>query len=394
MERGADIFLMNIQIKHLLPESQVILIATVVYIPFLFLGYGSDMDTYNVLQVGTHFAKTLDYVPSRGPGFFVFETLEYFFNLAGGSLLTNLSVMIMSLVTLYGFMRLCRQFNIPHARLLGLLLAVHPYHWVNSTCTMDYLFAIGFVFLGIIQVMRGRYFTAGAAMALGIGSRLTAAVTAGGFLAWYFLISPEERKKLLVTGITAAIFSIIFYLPPASFTEWTTRFMTPTVGGQEFWTPYLRVGRFVYKNIYFWGPAAALILSWGFTLGILRKHFLPHPENRGLPILAILVIAAYELFYFGIPTEPAYLLPTVPFWLILMGSTFKEKRLPLYLLLGGLLAANCISINVARPNIENRATDAIYGLWIEPGHLVKDTGIRLEYIRCGYQPCEIAADGK
>ncbi len=250
--------------KRYQPENRVLLAALVLYVPFLFLGYGSDMDTYNVLWAGTNFAQTLDYVPSRGPGFFVFETIQFFLNAAGGSLLTNLSVMGMSLVTLYGFMRLCRQFNIPHWALLGLILAVHPYYCVNSTCTMDYLFALGFVFLGILQVLRGKYFTAGAVMALGVGSRATAVLAAGGFLIWYFLIQADCRKKLLLTGFTAAVFTAVFYLPPASFSEWTMRFLAATIGGQEFWTPYLRVGRFVYKNIYFWGPPAALCLDGVF----------------------------------------------------------------------------------------------------------------------------------
>jgi folate-dependent phosphoribosylglycinamide formyltransferase PurN len=121
--------------KHWQPEKKVLLIALVLYLPFLFLGYGSDMDTYNVLWAGKNFAQTLDYVPSRGPGFFVFETVEYFANQAGGSLLTNLTVMGMSLVMLYGFMRLCREFHVQNAALLGVILAIHPYLWVNSTCT-------------------------------------------------------------------------------------------------------------------------------------------------------------------------------------------------------------------------------------------------------------------
>ncbi len=130
------------------------------------------------------------------------------------------------------------------------------------------------------------------------------------------------------------------------------------------------------------------MLGWGFLKGLFKGQFFYRSENKGLPILALLVIAAYEIFYFGIPTEPSYLLPTVPFWLILMGTAFKNKRLPLYLLLGGLLAANFVSINVARPNVVNKATGAVYGLWLEPGHLVEDVRTRLEFMGCGYQPCE------
>lgn len=378
--------------KKTSPDTLVLLIALALYTPFLFFGYGSDNDTYNVLWTGAYFARTLDYVPSRGPGFFVFETITFFLNALGGSLLTNLGVMAMSLVTLYGFLRFCRRFNVPHSPLLALILAVHPYYWVNSTCTMDYLFALGFVFLGILQVLRGKYFTAGVAMALGVGSRATAVLIAAGFLIWYFLTQPQARKLLIQTGAAAAFFTLVFYLPPASFAEWTPRFLTPTVGGEEFWTTYLRVGRFVYKNIYFWGPLAALALGWALTAGIFKRRFFAQPGQRGLAILALGVILAYEFFYFSIPTEPAYLLPTVPFWLILAGMAFKPDRRPLYLLLAGLLIANFVSINVARPNVVNKATEAVYGLWVEPGHLVEDARTRLAFMDCGYQPCDWAGE--
>lgn len=373
--------------KKISPDTLVILIALVLYMPFLFLGYGSDNDTYKVLWTGSYFVRTLDYVPSRGPGFFVFETITFFLNALGGSLLTNISVMGMSLVTLYSFLRLCRQFDVPNSPLLGLILAVHPYYWVNSTCTMDYLFALGFTFLGILQVLRGKYFTAGAAMALGAGSRATAVLISAGFLIWYYLTQAQARKLLIQTGAAAIFFTLVFYLPPASFTEWRMRFLKLSVGGEEFWTPYLRLGRFVYKNLYFWGPLAALMLGWALVVGVFKRRFFAQPNQRGLALLALGVLLAYEALYLGVPIEPAYLLPTVPFWLILTGMAFKPDRKPLYLLLAGLLIANFVSINVARPNVVNKATGAIYGLWIEPGHLVEDTKTRLEYIACGNWPC-------
>ncbi|MCC6147261.1 MAG: hypothetical protein IT308_06800 [Anaerolineaceae bacterium] len=378
--------------KKTLPDSLVLLIAFILYLPFLFLGYGSDNDTYNVLWTGFNFVRTLDYVPSRGPGFFVFETIIFFLNRLGGSFLTNLAVMGMSLITLVGFLRLCRQFNVPHHSLLALILAVHPYYWVNSTCTMDYLFGIGFVFLGIVQVLRGKYFTGGAAMALGAGSRATSILIAAGFLIWYFIVQPEARKKLIQTGAATAFFTLVFYLPPADFAEWTTRFLKPTVGGEEYWTPYLRLGRFVYKNIYFWGLLASIMLIWGVALGFFKRRFFSQSGQHGLPVLALVLILVYELFYWGIPTEPAYLLPTIPFWLILMGVAFKPDRRLLYLLLVVVFLANFVSLNVARPNKVNQATGAIYGLWVEPGHLVQDVQTRLVFLRCGNRPCNWEGD--
>jgi len=179
----------------------------------------------------------------------------------------------------------------------------------------------------------------------------------------------------------------VFYLPPADFVEWTTRFLRPSVGGEEFWTTYLRIGRFVYKNIYFWGPLATLALGW-VAVGIFKGRVFAQPGQRGLAAMALGIILAYEVLYFSIPIDPAYLLPVVPFWLILAGLAFRYDRRPLYLLLAAVMIANFVSINVARPNIANKATGALYGLWIEPGHLIADARARLAIMDCGYQPCD------
>ncbi|NMB59299.1 MAG: hypothetical protein GYA12_09030, partial [Chloroflexi bacterium] len=74
------------------PDRILLAAAVLLYFPFVFMGYGSDVDTYGVLQAGRHFAQTWDYVPSRGPGFFVFETLMFILDQIGGSFLTNLAV--------------------------------------------------------------------------------------------------------------------------------------------------------------------------------------------------------------------------------------------------------------------------------------------------------------
>jgi hypothetical protein len=164
------------------------------------MGYGSDVDTYGVLQTGRHFAQTWDYVPSRGPGFFVFETIMFILDQIGGSFLTNLAVMVMAVIVLYGFMRLCREYAVPNYHWLCAALMIHPFFWANAACTMDYLMALGFVFIGMIQIRRKHYFTAGAAFALGAGTRLTIALLAGCFLLWQFSIEPACRKKIVQAG--------------------------------------------------------------------------------------------------------------------------------------------------------------------------------------------------
>ena len=125
-------------------DNLFLLIPVFLYLPFIFLGYGPDSDTYEVLRTGNTFIRNFDYIPSRSPGYFVFEVFTFFANRIGGSIATNLAVLFMSLVSLYGFYYLCQALAIPNPKYLVLIVALNPYYWVASTTSMDYIFALGF----------------------------------------------------------------------------------------------------------------------------------------------------------------------------------------------------------------------------------------------------------
>jgi hypothetical protein len=371
-------------------QDRIILaVAAVLYFPFVFMGYGSDIDTYGVLQAGRHFARTLDYVPSRGPGFFVFESITFILDQTGGSFLTNLAIMAMALTILYCFMRLCREYGVPNYHWLCAALMIHPFFWANAACTMDYLMALGFVFFGMVQIRRKHFFTAGAAFALGAGSRLTIALLAGCFMIWQFIIEPPTRKKLIQTGLVFGLATLIFYLPPAHFAQWTTRFMVASVGGQEYWSPLMRIGRWGYKNLMFWSIPGFFFIAGILLVQIIKTRFKVLVQFQGLPLFALATSLLYEFFYIGIPTEPSYLIPTIPLILIALGAASGKAAWPLKTLAVILLASAFVMINIAQPDLLNRATTAQYGLWLEPGHLLELTEERLNYQACNRPACNV-----
>lgn len=354
------------------------------------MGYGADIDTYRVLNAGRNFVQTLDYIPSRGPGFFVFETITFFMDQIGGSILSNLAVMGMSLLILYGFMRLCREYGIPQYHILAAALMIHPFFWSNAACTMDYLMAIGFIFLGFIQVRRRHYFTAGVAFALGAGCRLTSVLLAGGFLLWQFIIEPSRRRNLVQSGLVFSLFTIVFYLPPADFAQWTPRFLVATVGDEQYWASAMRIGRWGYKNLMFWSIPVFAWLVFFIAKGLIKDGKRLLTRYSLFPAFAGFIVLLYEGFYFGIPTEPSYLIPTIPLVLIVFGSAIREVRWPAFVLITMLLVSAFVTINVAQPNLQNLATSAEYGLWVEPGHLAKLTTERLNFQSCGQTNCNFS----
>ncbi|MCX5702955.1 MAG: hypothetical protein NT066_00425, partial [Candidatus Omnitrophica bacterium] len=95
----------------------VILFAFLLYLPLVFLGYGSEAGYYDSRSV-INTAKTLIqqhiYIPSRYPGSIVHELITTLLFMIGGNLLSNLGTLVMSLLLIYFFIKICEYHDIPH----------------------------------------------------------------------------------------------------------------------------------------------------------------------------------------------------------------------------------------------------------------------------------------
>lgn len=360
-----------------LPLWVILTVAAVVYLPLIFLGYGSDSDSYAVVRAGQNFAATLDYVPSRLPGFLVHEIFTYFLNLIGGSLLTNLGTVGISLLMLASFYKLCISLSISQPALLTLILMLHPVVWVNAGSTIDYMWALGFAFYGFTRLLSKNFLSASILLALGVGCRLSTLVLVGLFLIFVFFRSPKDRTKVLITGISTLVIVGVFFLPPLDFLEWDfSRWLVLSKGEPALWTPLLRIGRFLYKNIMFWGLPAVLWLVVISGSLILKPRLRARVALDLVAWLSIAVIIVYEILFLVAPIELEYLLPLLPFTLILAS---KWNRNPGYLVILFLLIfiSNFLWINPARSTTPNQTSEVIYGLWLEKGYLMQDISARL-----------------
>lgn len=369
--------------RFLQKDYSFLLIPLVLYIPFVFLGYGADSDSYETLRTGTTFITNFDYVPSRNPGYLVFEVITLFVNFLGGSIATNLTAVLMSLVCLYGFHRLCVALLIPNARYLALIAAAHPYYWVASTTTMDYVFALGFFFLGVALLIDGKKsMYAGIAFSLAIGCRVTTALLVVLVLVMLLIRRLVTFKDAFTSLLVMIPFSVIFYLPSLDFVGWRWwRIFRLEMGESEYWSLFLRVGRFFYKNAMFWSIPVLLFFAGVILYVLVRRKKL---EKSSLITIAacFMIFLAYEsLFYFA-PLDPSYLLTILPFTLMVLGILIHDNRKALLMLLILILISNFAVINIARPNVKNFATGAVYGVWLDQGYLVEDTNRRMILIDC------------
>ena len=371
------------------PKTPVIL-AVLLYLPLTFMGYGIDVDSFRVIEAGKNFLASADYVPSRNPGYVVHEMSSWLLNWLGGSLLANIGTLLLSILAIVSFISICENLNLPNRKPAYYLLIFHPFFWFNSTCTIDYVWALGFFMAGFSLLFSRKYFFAGLAFGLSIGSRLASFIAVGGIILFFLFRDRKSWKHFSITIITTALLGFSFYILPLDFTGWELRLFKASVGSPDYWSTWLRTGRFIYKNIYFWGLPVILFFIFLFFNLIKRSENPVKGGNKWLLIFSLLVITGYEFLFFRFPIAPEYLLASLPFWLFILMIIMKDKKLLMGILLLLVIISNFLSINIAKPDQPSHATDAEYGLWLEKGYLLQSINTRNVVKECLTKDCFVS----
>jgi hypothetical protein len=363
-----------------------LVVALLLYLPLIFFGYGSDVDTFRVLDAGRNFMATADYVPSRRPGYLVFEMAAYGLDQAGGSLLVNLGTLFWGLTAVGCFLRICRRRAWIHAELLALIFAVHPLFWYNASLSNDYIWALGMLMAGFDLIEEERLAWAGVAVGLAAGCRISSVIVTAALLVYAWMLLPQKRRQVAAAAGIALLTGCLAYVLPWDFSEWRLSFWQVSSGAAELWTPWMQAGRFFYKNLYFWGiPAAAYLIFLLFRTARGYKTWM-NPDRLRLVVLSVLVVLGIELLFFRYPIEVEYLLPILPFCLILVGIGLPSKRLLISFCILVVLYG-FINFNIAQPNQPGQASRATTGLWLEPGYILQEMKLRIALIGCDSHAC-------
>ncbi len=372
------------------------------YVPFAFLGYGSDRDAYSVMRVGRRLIRDGVYDMSRHPGYLVHEVATGMLDGlgrglgVGGSLATNLGTVALALVAVGAFHGALRRLAVPRPTVLAAGFALHPALWPVAATTMDYAWALALLLAGWVALLDRRWAWGGVLLGLAVGARFTSALAVPALVVhatWGarrndtggVFVHPAFPALGLAAALGAAC-----YLPAAAEAGWTLNFLRPAGMGEALWTPLLRVGRWGFKNLHVWGltGSVALVGVAVWTLACGRAAFI----GRG-PLIALVtgVVIAYEVLFVAFPLESEYLIPIVPFVLLALGIALGRHPRVLAVVLSVVALHNAVSVSLARPDRPLAAQGAVLGPWIEPGTLVWDTWLRLHLRGCESAACADAA---
>lgn len=285
-------------------------------IPFVFSGYGADPDAWRVAQSGNLLWTTGLYEPSRWPGYPLYELLAGFFTVAGSAVMSNSASVIASTLLLPVYYRLTQRVGI-RPLLLTVTLAFTPLLWKSSVTTMDYVWSLLALLMSVDQALRSRPRASG-----------FWAGVAAGFRPFNILLTipilvlmakkrarPAHMAAFVATSMLVLICAyslpLISIGPMVLIAESIAQAKAVTHG------PADTFALFGYRAVTAAGIPA---LAAGMVILVSRRRALatmirsPDPEGAALFAGIISFLFLFLLF----PLEREYLLPAVPFVLLVL----------------------------------------------------------------------------
>ncbi|MEZ4620229.1 MAG: hypothetical protein R2867_32630, partial [Caldilineaceae bacterium] len=191
--------------------------------------------------------------------------------------------------------------------------------YINSTNTMDYIVALALVLGSTYFVVNYRPWPAGILLGLAVGCRITSGAMILPLTLHLLLATqnPSAIKAGFSFVLTTLLVSFLCFLPV--FNRYGLAFLTFSDyhSYPSLWNLLIRSGADVWGWLGLFGLwGLAILLS--FRLPRCREAFKVPKVRHGL-VLATLSIAIYTIAFFRLPVASGYLIPTVPFLLLIVG---------------------------------------------------------------------------
>lgn len=334
------------------------------------LGYGTDIDVANVLRAGQS-ALDGDYRYSRPPGSIVHEVATRLLDQAGGSAAVVAASVVMATVALAALGALVRSEGRPLLPTMG-LVAVSPWWWVAATSLGDFVWAVAALLSGAVAARGDRRILAGLAFGLAISFRSSSALLVAAWLVAERLgAGPRpSRRATFVTVVTVAVVASAAFLPSWLAAGRSTDFLANEF---EVAGPVTLVGRWLVKNLAFWGLAVLI------TLAVSARHLGQcvgqWPESV-LVRFGVLGFLSSQAVFLRFPWKPLHLLPALV-GLALVLSVSSHRALRVALVLGSLLHG-VVAVTVASPDQPHHATTGRLALTVTDGVVRNDVRCRLD----------------
>jgi hypothetical protein len=346
--------------KKPLKESivvQLVFLSFIVFIsriPFLWAGYGSEEDSWLLPLTAKNIALSGAYEMSRAPGHPIQE-LIYSLMWNAGPVAYNLLSALASVVAVVFFALALKNLNFKPYLFASFAFAFTPVVFISSTYTIDYMLAMAFVmgsFYCITSPLAGaRTWLSCIFLGIAIGFRLTSAAMLIPFAILLFAYRKSGLKRVSLFICLTSVVGILTYLPVIktyglSFFTYSDQFPYPNFPKVFF---KATSGVFGLTGI----VAIIIFFASSRTSPSAREkgqaNFTLKEGSPGAVILACtMALIIYILSYLRLPQKSAYLIPAIPFIILLFGYHLSNKAFKIFCVLL-TLSSFFLSVNLTDP---------------------------------------------
>jgi len=246
-----------------------------------------------------------------------------------------------------------RALGFKHYLYAAFAFAFTPVVFISSTYTIDYMLAMAFVIAAFYYITHSsRWGWVGASVFLGlaIGCRTTAAAMLLPFCFFLFQFSKERVARILLFTFVTILVGCITYIPVIK-TYGVTFIATYFDTADRFPVPPL--AKIIYKaSIGVWGFIGMLVLV-GCAAHVIRnrKQIMIENKERKILIACLITILLYMVIYIRVPHKSAFLVPMVPFFIMIYGLFLSSRAFKIY----------CVFITASSFFFSVNLTDALRG---------------------------------
>lgn len=321
---------MSAQQKTYIPYLALFALVFISRFPFLSAGYGVEEDSWGIALAAFHTKITGVYEPSRFPGHPVQELIYSAIWGVGPFLFNALCALMSAIATVY-FAAILKHLNFKYFFWAALAFAFVPVVFISSTYTIDFMWSEAFVLMSFYYVLTNKLPIAGILLGLAVGCRITSGIMVLPYiiLIWNKVDLKATAMNFLKIALPMSLVIVLAFLP-IMFQFGTSFFMYY----DQF--PYPPLTKVLYKMIPgVWGFVGVVAISVSFYSAVFRAQqqnrgalFLG-PLNEKIIFISFLLIVLYCISYFRLPQKSGYMLPVVPFVILLFGYYLNANNFKL-----------------------------------------------------------------
>lgn len=282
-------------------------------LPWVGAGYGEHADNWRIALAARHIATTGVYEASRFPGYPVQEYVCSWFWRTGPLGFNLLDAFFCAAAALF-FALICLEYGMADWWIAALALAFVPVLYVNSVSSKDFPWALALLLASWWCAMRKKPVWTGVLLGLAMGCRITSGAAALP-IALILIDGADNRvaiRRVLVTGLVSAAIVIAVFAPV--YARYGTGFFN-FYAEHGFPAPLEIAAR---MSLEVWGLLGLLGICIALASALLPSAA-PRPVVSSRHLLAwAAMLIIYAIAFFCLPDEAAYLIPAIPFTLLLL----------------------------------------------------------------------------